>query len=267
MKVTLGGFTIIEVMMVLAISGVLLLSASVTLNGRRQSTEFSQAALDLQSQLQSIANSVSSQAIPGIKQFTCAPVLISGVMRPTLTSGSATNQDCIYLGQVVQTAAGSTSLYSYPVFGLRTVYNGSTDTGNAPNSPAEANAAPAINSSDAIISSLKTTYTMMNGLSVVSAKLGGTESDILTFYSSLQNNNTSGNEIDVAAMPVTGNAAAPDAQVKGCIEYFSGCPASGTPANNSSWNLCVSAGGRQAQLSVKAIATGIVTNLNMNGCT
>lgn len=272
MKGALGGFTIIEVMIVLAISGGMLISAATIFNGRRQATEFSQAMYDLQSQVQSIASSVSSQAIPGVSQYTCAPASISGSMRPALTAGSATNQDCIYLGQAIQVAVGSTSLYAYPIFGLRTVYNGAVDTGEAPSLISDAHPEPAISAAGVASSPndpnnllLINNYVMLNGLKTVSAKFSGTENDILTLYSSLQDSNTSGNEISVSATSYSGAAVDPKLQMKECVEG-TGCTTL-NPVTTTSWNLCVSDGSRQAQLSVKAIATGIVTSLNMNGCT
>jgi len=263
----LGGFTIIEVMIVLSISALMLISASAVFSGRRESTDFSQAMYDLQSQIHSIANGVSSQAVPGLQQYTCAPVLINGVMRPVLTSGSATGQDCIFLGQALQVTPGSPTIYAYPVFGLRTVYSGSTDTGIAPSVVSEAHPEPAVSSANPTDPNnllLINTYTLLNGLQTVSAKLNGSENDILVFYSNLQDNNTSGNEISVVSTNYSGGSTDPKAQIKSCVEGTGGCV--GNPVVNNAWNLCVSDTRRQAQLSIKATATGIVTNLNMGGC-
>lgn len=275
MKGAQGGFTIIEVMIVLAISGVMLLSAATVFNGRRRNTEFSQAMYDLQSQIQSIANSTSSQAVPGVQQYTCAPTLISGSMRPALTSGSTTNQDCIYLGEAIQIVDGSSTISSYPIFGLRTVYNGGTDSGDAPTTFVDAHPEPAISAAgvtgtpnDPNNLLLISDYPMLNGLQTVSAKYGptatGPENDILTFYSSLQDSNTSGNEVTVYSTNYSGALTDQKLQLKSCIEG-PGCAAQNSIVSTP-WNLCVSDGSRQAQLSIKAIATGIVTSLNLNGC-
>jgi prepilin-type N-terminal cleavage/methylation domain-containing protein len=277
MKGAQGGFTIIEVMIVLAISGVMLLSAATVFNGRRRNTEFSQAMYDLQSQVQSIANSTSSQAVPGVQQYTCAPTLIGGTMRPALTSGSTTNQDCIYLGQAIQIVAGSSTISSYPIFGLRTVYNGGIDSGDTPTTFADAHPEPAISAAGVTVTPnnpnnllLINDYPMLNGLQTVSAKYGPTanpaspENDILAFYSSLQDSNTSGNEVTVYATNYSGGLTDQKLQMKSCIEG-PGCVTQNSIVSTP-WNLCVSDGSRQAQLSIKAIATGIVTSLNLNRC-
>lgn len=269
MKGAPGGFTIIEVMIVLSISAVMLVSAATLFNGRRESTDFTQAMYDLQSQFQSMANGVSSHLVPGLQEWTCSPATVSGKLRPVLSSGSSTGKDCIYLGQAVQVAPGSPTIYSYPVFGLRTI--GGTDNGEPPSSIAQANPEPAINSSDPTDPKnllLISTYTMLNSLQVSSAKVGGTENDILSLYSSLQDNNTSGNEISVSATAYTGDPTdPPKTQIKKCIEA-NGCPADWSAVTGTTWNLCVSLSdnSRQAQLSLKGTATGIVTSLNMNGC-
>lgn len=268
MKNTLGGFTIVEVMIVLAISAVMLISAATVFNGRRETTNFSQSMYDLRSQIQTIANSVSSQSVPGLQQYTCAPASVNGVMRPVLSPGSSTGQDCIYIGQAVQVTPGSASIYSYPVFGLRTVYVGNNDTGQAPATVAQANPEPAISSSDPTNPNnmlLINTYTILNGLQVSSAKWSGSENDILTIYSTLQDSNTSGNEISVSSFAYTGGSTDAKTQIKQCVEG-SGCAATGNSTNNTAWKLCVTDTRRSAEIDVKSTSTGITTDLNMGGC-
>jgi prepilin-type N-terminal cleavage/methylation domain-containing protein len=279
MKGAPGGFTIIEVMIVLAISGTMLISASTLLSSRRQATDFSQAVYDLQSQIQSLANSVSSQAIPGVQHFTCAPYSIDSVMRPALSPGTATNQDCIFLGQAIQVKADSSSLYSYPIFGLRTVYNGFSDTDEAPATFGDAHPLPAMSSAaasspnDPANMRLVNNYTMLNGLKTVWAKYKTTDNYILTMFSSLQDSNTSGNEISVSATNYVGLQSDLGLQMKECMESIGVVAppppcATFSPVTNTAWQLCVTDGSpRQALLSVKAIATGLATTLNMNGCT
>ncbi len=268
MKGASGGFTIIEVMIVLTISAMLLGSAAAVFSGRRESTDFSQAVYDLQSQIQSIANGVSAQAVPGLQQYTCAPASVGGVMRPALTSGSSTNQDCIYLGQAVQVTPNSPTLYSYPIFGLRTVYSGPNDTGVAPSVVSDAHPEPAVDSSDPTSPNnllLINTYTLLNGLTTASAKYSGSENDILTIYSSLQDSNTSGNEISVSSFGYTGASTDAKTMLKQCIEA-NGCTATGNPVATTAWKLCVTDGRRQAQINLKGIPTGIATSLDMGGC-
>jgi prepilin-type N-terminal cleavage/methylation domain-containing protein len=269
------GFTIIEVMIVLGISSVILLTASSMFAGRRQSTEFTQAIYDVQSKLHSWSNSVSSAALPAYQQYTCAPstpILVGGRIRPVLTSSpgasSSTNPSCIFLGRAVQAIPTGSTIYSYPIFGLRTVYSGGLDTGATPTTIDATNPEPAVDASNPNNAGsllLVESYNLLGGLQVVSAKLGASENDILTLYSSLQDNNTSGNEITAFTTQYTGASTDPSTMLKQCIEA-NGCPASGSSIVNTSWNLCLSNGSRQAQIAVRGTASGLVTTLDMNGC-
>lgn len=268
MKSTRGGFTVIEVMIVLAISSFMLVSAATVFKGRRESANFTQAVYDLQSEINSIANMVSAKAVPGLQQYTCAPGDIGGTMRPVLKAGSSTGKDCIYLGQAIQVAPNTTTLYSYPIFGLRTVYIGTVDTGEYPSTPSQANPEPAVSYLDPTDPNnlrMITVYPMLNRLRVSSAKFAGTENDILTLYSSLQDKNTSGNEIVVSSMNYSGGASDFKAKMKNCIEG-NGCPLDGNNVSATPWNLCVTDNTRTARIDVRGTATGIETKVIIGSC-
>jgi prepilin-type N-terminal cleavage/methylation domain-containing protein len=270
MKGAPGGFTIIEVMIVLAISGLMLSSAIVVFSGRRESTDFSQSVLDVRSHIQSVANGVSSLAVPGLQQYVCSPANIGGlgIMRPVLSSGSSTGQDCIYLGQALQVTPDSTTISAYPIFGLRTIYNGISDSGVASATIADAHPEPAVDSAAPANPAkllLVNDYSILNGLQVLSATYSGSENDILTIYTSLQDSNTSGNEISLASFGYTGASTDPKTILKQCIEA-NGCPADGNSVTTTAWKLCLTDTRRQALITVKGSPTGIATTVNMAGC-
>jgi len=273
LKLNLAGFTIVEVMIVLGISSLMLVSAAGIFNGRRQATEFSQAVYDLQSQLQSWANSVSSASVPGLDQYTCQ--VNSSGSGPVLqnVTGVATNQPCIYLGQAIQLISnGGTTIYSYPVFGLRTVHSGGADSCQNscifPSNAGQANADLAVDSSGTPV--LAETYNLINALTIKTAKASNTasENDLLTLYSSLQNSNTSGNDITVSSYQKTFTSN-DVATLRSCIQSSTspscGGPASTTYVNNISLDLCLSDGARKAKLSLGGTAAGITTRLDMSG--
>jgi prepilin-type N-terminal cleavage/methylation domain-containing protein len=271
MKGAPGGFTIVEVLIVLAISSLMLVSAAGVFAGRRASTDFSQSVYDLQSQIQSIANKVSSHNVPGLGQQNCSPAAfgLSGTYRP-LFGGASNSGECIYLGQAIQFTKNNTTIYDYPVFGLSTVYAGAVSTGNTPTTLAQAHPEPAIDTTNASPAStdflLKGTYTLLNGLTVLSATWGAPENDILGLYSSLQDNNTSGNEISVMAYPYTSSATNPELQMKNCIEGSIAACNNPNPVTSNIWKLCVTDNTRQAQITVQGVATGIATSVNMTSC-
>jgi prepilin-type N-terminal cleavage/methylation domain-containing protein len=231
MKGAPGGFTIIEVMIVLVISAVMLGSAITVFGNRRDSASFSQAIYDLQSQFKSIVNDISSQSIPGLQQYSCVPANVGGSMQPVLVSGGSTAQNCIYLGQALQIINNTgTALYSYPVFGLRTIYSGTTDTGNVPTS-----------------------------IDQVSAN--GVEKDLIGVYSNVSESNTSGNEVTIYPYNTT-YTSIPDVtttytNIKSCVR--TGCSMSSI--GNSSWQLCLGDDVRSALFKAFMAPTGVNTSI------
>jgi type II secretory pathway pseudopilin PulG len=297
MKSALGGFTIIEALIVLAISGFLLSSAIIVFSSRRQGTEFSQAIYDLQSQLQNLANNTSSHAL-ATDRYQCDITDDDNVpnpqyvkrqfeIMPALTSGSNVGNICIILGSAIQVAPNKTFLYSYPVYGLRSVYDHTVDTKVLPTTPNEAHAEVAIDVGGGVIQALQRNYSLLNGLKIFWAKPSGPsfssfgtapESDILTLYSSLQSNNVSGNEINAAAHRITGdlsNRSNAGEQARICVESDRTLPPESCPTSNdiqisgsNFWNLCVGySATKQALVSLTATATGIVSKVKMSGCT
>lgn len=270
------GYTIIEVLIVLAISSAILTSSVALFGGRRGETEFPQAVYDLQSKLQSYAAQVSSAALPSGEAYSCgvSGLMPDGKVYPVLTTVSVTaepttNQDCIYLGQAVQIIPTGDTLYAYPVYGLRTIHNGAVDSGDFPSTAAQANPEPALDADGKFL--LVEPYQLLNGLRVVFARLSGStaEQDLLTLYSSLQSSNTSGNEIIATSLAAEFfQADIQSSSLRSCIEAGS-CAAGGAVSLiNQSWDLCVrnASGDKQAQLAVQATATGITTRLNLEGC-
>jgi len=116
-----AGFTIVEVLVVLGVSGIIFLSAVLLISGRQSRTEFMTASNSLLQQLQQVANETSSGYFPNASNFTCR----AGIgTRPQLTNGGTaqgTNGDCIFLGKAVQfgaTDAGENYL-TYSIAGNR----------------------------------------------------------------------------------------------------------------------------------------------------
>src|SRR5438874_1617208 len=79
-----AGFTIVEVMIVLAITGLLFLSAAALISGKQNQAAFDQAIQQLQSQIQQTMNEVSVGYYPNRNDFVC----VAGGTGPLLSSGS-----------------------------------------------------------------------------------------------------------------------------------------------------------------------------------
>ncbi len=116
-----GGFTIIEVLIVLAVTGALFVSAVILINGKQNVTSFNQSIRNVETEMQQVYSDVSSGYYPYGGSVTC----VKG-SRPVLgnagTDTQGTNLDCLFLGKVVQFGISATDPQQYLVFtvvGLR----------------------------------------------------------------------------------------------------------------------------------------------------
>jgi len=104
------GYTIVEVLIFLAISSLMFLLAAAFISGKQSAVEFKQGSNDINTQIRSVVNDVSNGQYPPASTFSCtSPVL--GTNPPTISSVMATaqgaNGGCIFLGKVMQFNVGS----------------------------------------------------------------------------------------------------------------------------------------------------------------
>ncbi len=114
-----GGFTIVETMIFLAVSGVLLVVALNITNGKQAQVELTQDARDLETSINSVIGDVSKSYFPSKNNLICK---INAFGDPQPQPGSntqGTNQDCIFLGKVIQFSANRNSMRVITVVGLR----------------------------------------------------------------------------------------------------------------------------------------------------
>jgi type II secretory pathway pseudopilin PulG len=112
-----AGFTIVETMVVLAVTGVLFATIALTLSSRQQSNEFTQAIQDVRSQVQQTIANVQSGYYTSKGSYNCtdsgSSLLISGG-----SNQLGTNKACVFLGDVIQ--FNSDNMVIYPIAGRRT---------------------------------------------------------------------------------------------------------------------------------------------------
>lgn len=101
-----SGFTIVETLIVLAVTGILFVSAVLLISGRQAKTEFVTSINSFQQQLQQIINETASGYYPNNGDFRC-----SGASHPVTLLGGAnqqgTNSGCLFLGKAVQFGLGA----------------------------------------------------------------------------------------------------------------------------------------------------------------
>jgi type II secretory pathway pseudopilin PulG len=125
------GFTIVEVLIVLVVTGLLFLSAVALISGRSGQAEFDQSSRDFQQQIQDAITQVEAGNYNGTpKDCTISAGNSSLVFNGTSTGGQGTDNNCIFIGNVLQFGLNNgTGFDTYVLGGQRTVVaqNGSSE--------------------------------------------------------------------------------------------------------------------------------------------
>ena len=105
MPLTVGntdkGFTIIEVLIVLAVTSFMLISAVYLISNKQNQTSFDQSIRNVQTELQQVASDVASGYYQSDGNISCTST--SGLPKLTDTAADlGTNDGCVFLGKMVQ---------------------------------------------------------------------------------------------------------------------------------------------------------------------
>jgi|GEM_PF-681004 len=162
------GYTIIEVMIFLAVSGFMFLLAAQFINGKQAQVQFKQSINSVNSTLNSTINDISNGEDQNYNGVNCTG---SSGSHPIVSAGSTSqgqNKDCVFMGKVVQFNVGgdNTKFNVYSLVGNRTKSPGDTPVNNftdaypiaADDAPGDASYASGVN--------LTQTETLEGGLSV-----------------------------------------------------------------------------------------------------
>jgi len=111
------GFTVVEVMIVLAVTGLLFVSAVTLISGKQNQAAFNQAIQQVRAQIQQVINEVSIGYYPNSANFQCT----AGPLGPVLGAGTneqGTNSGCIFVGKVIQFDVHGTNPEQFAVMPL-----------------------------------------------------------------------------------------------------------------------------------------------------
>lgn len=101
-----GGYTIIETMIFIMITGMMFTMAVMVVSGRQKEIQFSQGLRDVESKIKDYINDVSTGFFPSSTGLNCTLSSTTASTSPTLTSsggqGQGTSNDCIFVGKVLQ---------------------------------------------------------------------------------------------------------------------------------------------------------------------
>ena len=123
-----AGFTIVETLIVMAVTGVLFVSVFVTMSERQHKTEFIQATNDVQSSIQQVINEVSTGYYPSDNNFTCTKDPSTGltVISDASSAAQGTNNDCVFLGKAMQFGETGATAQQYNTFSIAGLRSGTT---------------------------------------------------------------------------------------------------------------------------------------------
>lgn len=261
------GYTIVEVLIVIAISGALLAAASLLLKGQQSETIFQQSLSDINSKIQNTVKGVSNSLFPNSSQYTCSlQAGTDGVKRATLKKeaggGVGTNQDCLFLGKALQVIKGQGAINIYSVLGGRTY-----DTGNQSKLAvtfAQTNPEPAITGGTDLTENFRPST---NGAFLLSAKYDGSaaaEVDLAGFYNDLEGSSATDQQLLAKAYTHIASANDPKTGVANCVEEQASC----AHFPLAHWLLCYqnSDKNRTALLDITATASGVTTQLKFITC-
>lgn len=186
------GFTIVETIIVIAVSGGLFLSAVILITGRTNKTQFTTAANDLKQSLQQVINETVSGYFPNANNVQCTPN--AGSAMPTLSNGiqaQGTNGGCIFLGKAVQ--LGSTDytggFFTYAITGNR-LLNPQTEVTTLAQAYPEA-VAPGFSNNNGL-TGVTTRTPLQNGLTAAKVTYSGGETSGFAFLSTLASYSAAG---------------------------------------------------------------------------
>jgi type II secretory pathway pseudopilin PulG len=158
------GFTIVETLIVLAVTGGLFTAVALSISGKQTRTQFEQSVNDVKAQIEQAINDVAVGYYPNTNNFRCQ----AGGFGPVLSTGTTAqgeNTGCVFLGRVMQFGISGTDpeeFRIYTVTGLQRTSAGAEVTSYAQALPKVV----APTSSDASIPNASTLGRLQYGLTL-----------------------------------------------------------------------------------------------------
>lgn len=255
-----GGYTIIEVTTVLAITAILFGSAVALFQGQQGKTVLSQSLYNLASQIQNYSSQVNAGVYNGSSNYQCQ---LNGTNQAYLTtSGSGSTGQCLFMGRALQIVKGGNTMESYTVLGSRVANDGSIVS-----SFDQANPVPATDQSGS--NWYLTNKYVLSGSetfsnSIVKDISGNTKSNyyMVGIFNDLSGGGSS-TSLSVRGYNFQDTNLEGQGAAKACIEQNSPC---NSYVNVRTWEICVQDGSRAGSIIVTPTPTGVTTSVNAGAC-
>jgi type II secretory pathway pseudopilin PulG len=125
-----GGYTIVETLIYLAVTGALFVSAAVLISGQQAKTEFTQTIREIESFITDVNNDISTGYYPSTGDIACQH---GPVVTPSADEGIGTQGSCLFLGRLLHVAPNVPS-DSEQTINIYTII-GNRKTGISPTAP------------------------------------------------------------------------------------------------------------------------------------
>ncbi|MCA9347459.1 type II secretion system protein [Candidatus Saccharibacteria bacterium] len=107
-----GGFTLMEVMITLAVSGAMLMITVALFSGQQRESQFNQSMRDIESKLQDVINDTATGYFPESTLSCSANANIPIISSSGPGSEQGTNSACVFLGKAIHFKDNAMDIYS-----------------------------------------------------------------------------------------------------------------------------------------------------------
>jgi type II secretory pathway pseudopilin PulG len=172
------GFTIVETLLVLAVTSFMFVTATVYISGRQGKAQFLDAIQDTRSQIQATMTEVVNGVYPSTTNFTCRNNTAAGKIRIDPAGGAVNqgvNEDCVFLGKTLSFGVGgNTSAMRVDTVAMRrTSSTGEVSLLTRPAGAMIINGTNDANNTNPNLVDIGTPSTLKNGLEVVWMRANG----------------------------------------------------------------------------------------------
>lgn len=248
------GFTIVETLIVLAVTGAMFLLAVIAISGKQNQAEFDQAINDIQSQIQQQIDQVAAGDYTNTGNFTCNGASGNLNIQPG-TNQQGSNDGCVYLGKVLQFGVRNTDPQQYIAYAIAGLKD---NNGSLASADPTAIAPGVVTNAQAGFPNASVANMLHNGLTVVKMTSGGSGIGAVAFISSLGQYNggtllSGSQQIDL--IPVGGTALNDTAPPNNTVDRIHANLA-GSPRNPSGGVQICFASGSTNQSGLITIGSG-----------
>lgn len=116
MKGTRQGYTIVEVLIFIAVTALIFVAAMTAVGGRQQQVQFAQGLREFEAKIRDTMNDVTTGYYPSAENIQCSVDATGKTLLEFNKSGQkiGTNSNCVYFGKVMQVLPHSSDGYTDP---------------------------------------------------------------------------------------------------------------------------------------------------------